>query len=111
MPSKDITHMLDRAQTIEKLKSTREYLNEHYGVILASYVNAIRADVSVNRAMIAQYFPMYYQALTSGNESLRGIENHTASIMRSNNVIAEKISSLENMVTGLRNKTWKVPIA
>ena len=24
--------MLDRAQTIEKLKSTREYLSEHYGV-------------------------------------------------------------------------------
>ena len=24
--------MLDRAQTIEKLKSTREYLGEHYGV-------------------------------------------------------------------------------
>lgn len=24
--------MLDRAQTIEKLKSTRQYLNEHYGV-------------------------------------------------------------------------------
>ena len=24
--------MLDRAQTIEKLKGTRQYLNEHYGV-------------------------------------------------------------------------------
>ena len=24
--------MLDRAQTIEKLKSSREYLNKHYGV-------------------------------------------------------------------------------
>ena len=24
--------MLDRAQTIEKLKSTRQYLSEHYGV-------------------------------------------------------------------------------
>ena len=24
--------MLDRAQTIEKLRSTREYLSEHYGV-------------------------------------------------------------------------------
>ena len=29
MPSKDIALMLDRAQTIEKLKSTREYLSEH----------------------------------------------------------------------------------
>ena len=24
--------MLDRTQTIEKLKTTREYLDEHYGV-------------------------------------------------------------------------------
>lgn len=26
--------MLDRAQTIEKLRSTRQYLSEHYGVSL-----------------------------------------------------------------------------
>jgi len=32
LPTKDIALMLDRAQTIEKLKSTREYLSEHYGV-------------------------------------------------------------------------------
>ena len=32
MPSKDIALMLDRAETIEKLRSTREYLSEHYGV-------------------------------------------------------------------------------
>ena len=32
MPSKHVTNMLDRAQTIEKLKSTRQYLSEHYGV-------------------------------------------------------------------------------
>lgn len=25
--------MLDRAQTIEKLKTTRQYLDEHYGVL------------------------------------------------------------------------------
>ena len=86
-------------------------VSEQTADLLAGYVNAIRADVSVNRAMIAQYFPMYYNALTSGNESLRGIENHTAAIMRSNDVIAEKIGSLENMISGLRNKTWKVPIA
>ena len=93
-------------------------VSEQTADLLASYVNAIRADVSVTRAMIAQYFPMYYQALTSGNESLRGIENHTAAIMRSNDaimrsndVIAAKIGSLENMISGLRNKTWKVPIA
>lgn len=33
MPSENReSNMLDRAQTIEKLRSTRQYLSEHYGV-------------------------------------------------------------------------------
>ena len=30
--AEDYTLMLDRAQTIEKLQSSRQYLSEHYGV-------------------------------------------------------------------------------
>lgn len=86
-------------------------VSEQTADLLAGYVNAIRADVSVNRAMIAQYFPMYYQALTSGNESLRGIENHTAAIMRSNEAIEKSNQAILDRIDGLRNKTWKVPIA
>lgn len=91
--------------------STIKGITEQTADLLASYVNAIRADVSVNRAMIAQYFPMYYQALTSGNESLRGIENHTAAIMRSNEAIKESNQAILDRIDGLRNKTWKVPMA
>ena len=86
-------------------------ITEQTADLLASYVNAIRADVSVNRQMIAQYFPMYYAAMTSGNRSLANIENHTAAIMRSNDIVAEKITSLDNNIIGLKNKTWKVPMA
>ena len=86
-------------------------ITENTADLLASYLNAIRADVSVNRALIAQYFPLHYTALTSSNQSLRGIENNTAAIMRSNEVVAEKITSLDDNINGLRNSTWRVPVS
>ena len=85
-------------------------VTEQTADLLASYVNAIRADVSVNRAMIAQYFPMYYQALTSGNDILRGIENHAAAIMRSNEAIEKSNQAILDRIDGLRNNTWRVPV-
>lgn len=97
--------------TSSSASSTIKSITEQTADLLASYVNAIRADVSVNRAMIAQYFPMYYNALTSGNESLRGIENHTAAIMRSNEAIERSNQAILDRIDGLRNKTWKVPMA
>ena len=86
-------------------------ITEQTADLLASYINSMRADLSVNRAMIAQYFPLYYAAMTSGNQNLRNIENHTAAIMRSNDTIADKITSLDNNITGLRNNVWRVPVS
>ena len=73
-------------------------ITEQTADILSGHVNSIRADLSVNRAMIAQYFPMYYSAMTQGNASLKNIENHTASIMRSNDAISDKVGSLESIM-------------
>lgn len=86
-------------------------ITEQTADLLASYINAIRADVSVNRAMIAEYFPMYYAAITSGNASLRNIENHTSAIMDSNERIASSVSELQSDIRGLKNKAWKMPVA
>lgn len=91
--------------------STIKGVTEQTADLLASYVNAIRADVSVIRAMIAQYFPQYYQVLTSGNERLRGIENNTAAIMRSNEAIEKSNQAILDRIDGLRNNTWRVPMA
>ena len=85
-------------------------ITEQTGDLLASYLNGIRADVSVNRAMIGQYFPQYLEAMTQNLRAIRQIEENTAAIMRSNQTIADKITSLDNMVSGLKNKTWKMPI-
>lgn len=86
-------------------------ITEQTAYLLAAYINAIRADVSVNRAMIAQYFPQYLEAMTQNLQLIRQIEANTAAIMLSNATIAEKITSLEGMVTGLKNKAWKLPVA
>ena len=43
--------------------SSIKSITESTADILASYMNAIRADVSVNRAMIAQYYPQFLNAV------------------------------------------------
>lgn len=42
-------------------------ISENTANLLASYINAIRADVSVNRSMIAQYYPRFLDTLSQGN--------------------------------------------
>ena len=91
--------------------SSIKSITEHTADLIASYINAVRADVSVIRALTTQYFVMYYTAITSGNESLKNIENHTAAIMRSNEEIARLMKSLDDRFRGLENKTWKLPVA
>lgn len=109
MRSKGLT-LEDEGKTSSSSSSIKS-ITEQTVDLLSSYGNSIRADVSVNRAMIAQYFPMYYAALTAGNGSLRNIEQHTAAIMRSNDIVAAKITSLDDNIIGLRNKVWKIPMA
>lgn len=86
-------------------------ITEQTADLLASYVNAIRADVSVDRGMIADYFPQYLAAMTSGNASLQNIEQNTAAIMRSNDAIQKSVADLYSDIHGLRTTAWKMPIA
>lgn len=108
MRSKGLTLEEDRSSSASgSIKS----ITEQTGDLLASYVNGIRGDLSAHRAMFAQYAPMYYAALTTGNASLRNIENHTAAIMRSNDTIAERVGSLDDRFRRLENRAWRVPMA
>lgn len=102
---------LENEDASSKTSSSIKSITEQTADLLASYINAIRADVSVNRAMIAQYLPLLHSVMTSGNTSLKNIESHTAAIMRSNDIVADKITNLDNNINGLKNKTWKVPMA
>lgn len=86
-------------------------ITEQTADLLASYVNATRASTAKIEYLQAQYFPMFYAAVTGNSSNLRNIENHTSAIMRSNDIIADKITSLDSNITGLKNKAWKMPIA
>ncbi len=91
--------------------SSIKNVTEETASILSAYVNTIRADVSINRDMIIQYFPYYKSLLTSGNQSLKNIEANTTAIMRNSDIISAKITSLDDNFKGLRNKVWKLPVS
>ena len=90
-------------------------ITEQTADLLAAYVNAIRADVSVIRTLdskaVQEYWPSQIRLMTAGTQSLTNIESHTLAIMRSNDVIADRIVSLDNNINGLKSKTWSLPVA
>ena len=108
---KEMYGWTDEGKTSNSIGSGIKSITEQTADLLSSHTNSIRADVSVNRNMIAQYFPMYYSALTSGNLSLTNIENHTSAIMRSNDAIERSNQAILDRIDGLKNKAWKVPMA
>jgi len=67
--------------------------------------------LSVVRNLQGQYFPMFYASITSGNASLVNIQQNTAAIMRSNDAIERSNQAILENINGLKNKTWKVPMA
>jgi hypothetical protein len=66
---KQITGMdLSKEDSSSSVGSSIKGITENTADLLASYVNAIRADVSVNRQMVAQYYPQFLSALSRHNE-------------------------------------------
>lgn len=62
-----------------------ETIREQTASLLGGYINAIRADVSVNRSMIAMYYPQFLSAMTQNNtianaqlEQMKAIVNNTS---------------------------------
>lgn len=91
--------------------STIKSVTEQTADLIASYINGMRGDVSVNRALLSQYLPDIHLSVTRSNTSLANIENHTAAIMRSNDAIERSNQAILERIDGLKNKTWKVPMA
>ena len=102
----DLSESEESSSTSSGIKS----ITELTASLLASYVNAIRADVSVLRAVQAEFFPQLREFVTSANLQLGGINQHVAEIERTNQIIAEKIESIDNNINGLKKKSWKLPI-
>jgi hypothetical protein len=86
-------------------------ITEDTAGLLASYVNATRASTANIEHLSSEYYPLFFQTMTAGNESLRNIENHTAAIMRSNDAIERSNQAILDNINGLKNKAWRVPMA
>lgn len=99
------------SSSTSSVSSSIKGMSEEVADLLASYVNAIRADASVDREMISQYFPLFYSTLTGANTSLMNIEGHTSAIMRSNENIAQNVADLQSDFRGLRNRAWSLPVS
>ena len=90
-------------------------ITEQTADLLASYVSAIRLDVSVIRTMDAkvlqEYWPSQIRLMTAGTQSLTNIEQHTLAIMRSSDAIERSNQAILDNINGLKSKTWSIPIA
>jgi len=97
------------------MSSSIKGITEQTADLLSSYANSMRADLSVIREMdakvVQQFWPDHIRMMTSGTQSLRNIENHTAAIMRSNDAIQKAVDDLYRDFHGLRTSAWKMPIA
>lgn len=101
----------DNGNSRSSSSSSVKNITEETADLVVSYCNGIRLDVSVVRSMQGQYFPLFLQAVTSGNNRLANIENHTAAIMASNDAIQRSNQELLDQIKALRNKAWKIPVA
>ena len=97
----------------DKSSSSRSIQNitESTADLLAAYINAMRADVSANRAMIAQYYPLFLNAMSQTNiianaqlERMRVIADNT-----SRNV--QFVEDIYNLLHGVAPDGTKIHIA
>lgn len=86
-------------------------ITESTGDLLASYFNATRASVSKIEMMDAEYYPMYLQLITSCNLALTTLQARAKEIADSNAAIERNTKTMADLMSGLKNKTWRVPIA
>jgi len=78
------TGAIEKGDGTSSASSSIKNVTESTADLLASYINAIRADVSANRLMIAMYYPLFLTSMQQGNvianaqlEQLKGIVANT----------------------------------
>lgn len=90
-------------------ESIRNSINEEQANLIASYVNAIRADLSYMRGRQTQYFDFMLGAMPTLAEHVAAIDAHTFDIMMSNAEIANNTASalaeLRSVITTTTGET------
>lgn len=86
-------------------------ITEQTADLLASYLNATRASTANIENLSAQYFPLYYNALTSSNASLRSLEEQARLTAQNTDAIKNNTAEVVSLFNGLKNKAWRLPMA
>lgn len=88
-------------------------ITENTASLLASYINAMRADLSMQQGKfdiilqaVQQYFPQNLTIQTAQLKELQAIAGNTAATAEN----TRRLKDLADDVHGLKTNTWKVPI-
>lgn len=94
--------------------SSIKSITEETAGILSSLVNGVRADTAVIRnfaALADNYWKDQIRMMTSNSQSLKNIENHTQSIMMTNEALMKSNQAILERIDGLKNKAWRLPVS
>ena len=76
-------------------------ISESTADLLASYINAIRGDVAENRAMIAQYYPLFLSSMSQNNVIANAQLEQLKAIAQSASRNAEFVELIYNILHGV----------
>lgn len=90
-------------------------ITEETANLLSSYVNAVRADVSIIRELdarvVQEFWPSQIRMMTSANDSLTSIRQHAKETAINTLAIKKSTERMADLMEGLRSKTWRIPIS
>lgn len=90
--------------------SSIKSITEGTADLLASYINAIRADVSVNRAMIATYYPQFLDAISQNNVIANAQLEQMRAVVQNTKRNAEFVEMIYNILHGVAPDGVKIQI-
>lgn len=85
-------------------------ISETTGDLLASYVNAMRADMSANRAMVALYYPQFLSSMERGNVIADAQLVQLRTIVENTRRNTEFVERIYNILHGVAPDGTKVQI-
>ena len=85
-------------------------ISESTADLLASYINAVRGDVAENRAMIAQYYPLFLSAMSQGNVIANAQLEQLQGIAQSASRNAEFVEMIYDILHGVAPEGTKIHV-
>lgn len=90
--------------------SSIKSISEGTANLLASYINAIRADVSVNRSMIAMYYPQFLNAMSQNNTIANAQLEQLRMVVQNTNRNAEAAEMIYDILHSSQTGTRRLEV-